>query len=284
MFILNGNGQGNDMVGDSQFVNFFNQVFHNWGDVEFFNWKYTKNPFGQNITKYSIEDNQLVATRFFMRWTMHSSTQTFRCYQATDSATLASHRGRGLFQRLTFDCLNQLEQDDFVFNFPNQNSHSVYIKMGWKHVEKIRPLIVPVINHFTNKSVETDASVPLIGTQWNDELLEWRLSNGRTYHVLNLNEKRCITYRLVRIKGLKIADIIQSHPNLTLLELKQIFLILLRRGIFVIRYIGLNTSMRALIEKNALIKFHYGSGVNFVTKFAPEPAQFRVEMIDADYI
>ncbi|MBY5978954.1 GNAT family N-acetyltransferase [Ferrimonas balearica] len=278
------NGQGNDMVTEGQFVKLFNQVFNDWGDIHFFQWKYTNNPFGDNIVQYSVEDDQVVSSRIFMRWTMHDGEQAFRCYQATDAATLASHRGKGLFKTLTLACLDQMEEGDFVFNFPNQNSFATNIKLGWKSVENIRPLIVPTVNLFTGKPKEAASGVQLIGTQWSDELLQWRLANGKAYHAFNVDGQRRITYRLQSVKGLNVADVIQTHPELTLAELKRFCRTLRRQGIFAIRYIGLNTAMRSLIENHALIKFHYGSGVNFVTNRAPEAAQFRIEMIDADYI
>ena len=274
------------MVTDEQFVRLFNRVFNDWGELDFFQWKYSENPFGDNIVQYAIEDDELVASRIFMSWIMHHGEQPLGCYQATDSATLKSYRGKGLFKRLTLECLDQLRESDFVFNFPNQNSLGTYVKLGWKCVENIRPLIVPTVNYFFSKSAvaATEASDFFIGTQWHDKLLKWRFANGKNYQSFNVDRQRLFTYRMLSVKGVRVADVIQTHPELTLTDLKQFFQALRLQDIFAIRYMGLNTAMRALIENNVLISFYFGSGVNFVTKGAPEAARFRVEMIDADYI
>ena len=272
------------MATEHLLVTLFNTVFHGWGDLNFFRWKYSNNPFGDSIIQYSKEDDVVVSSRIFMRWSMHDGEEPLRCYQATDSATLVNHRGKGLFKELTLSCLEQLEEGDFVFNFPNKNSLPIYLKLGWKNIENIRPWVIPTMNIFSGKYTITTSGFRQVGTQWSDELLQWRLANGNTYHVFNLNEQRCITYRLLLVKGLKVADVIQTPPDLTLTELKRLCRTLCQQGIIAIRYIGLNTSMRSLIENHILFKFHYGSGVNFVTKWAPDNTQFRVEMIDTDYV
>lgn len=272
------------MVTEKKFVKLFNRVFNGWGDQDYFQWKYNNNPFGENILKYAMEDGEVVATRIFMRWNMYKGEQLLRCYQATDSATLASHRGKGLFKMLTLECLDQLEEGDFVFNFPNQNSMATYIKLGWKSVENIRPLIVPTVNLFFCKPAATSYTGRYIGTQWHDQLLHWRLANGKSYQTFNLDGQLRFMYRVQLLKCLQVADVIHTHPELTLADLKRFCQALRRRGILAIRYIGLNTAMRTIIENNVLIKFNFGTGVNFVTNRAPEKAQFRIEMIDADYI
>ncbi len=59
--------------------------------------------------------------------------------RAVDTATHPEYRGRGLFQALTLQALDELTQDgvDFVFNTPNDQSRPGYLKMGWQVVGRL---------------------------------------------------------------------------------------------------------------------------------------------------
>ena len=70
-------------------------------DVEFFRWKYFKNPAGPVIGNIALAENSEVAAFYGMipevyRW----GGETLRLYQSCDTMTHSRHRRKGLFQRL----------------------------------------------------------------------------------------------------------------------------------------------------------------------------------------
>lgn len=99
-----------------------------------FAWKHRENPAGESPMWVAVDQaGRVVAFRSFMRWTFVGGVAAAR---AVDTATAASHRGRGLFTRLTLHGLAALESEgvEFVFNTPNDASRPGYLKMGWSEV------------------------------------------------------------------------------------------------------------------------------------------------------
>jgi GNAT superfamily N-acetyltransferase len=112
---------------------------------DFFRWKHTDNPFGISPAWVAEEGGAVVGFRTFMRWQFRSGGEVVRAVRAVDTATARSARGRGIFQRLTTEALDELVDEGvrLVFNTPNDQSRPGYLKMGWRVVGRM-PVSVQV--------------------------------------------------------------------------------------------------------------------------------------------
>jgi hypothetical protein len=60
--------------------------------------------------------------------------------QAIDTFVHPAHRKRGVFKALTIRALAEAKQNgyQFIFNFPNENSFPLYLKLGWHFAGRLR--------------------------------------------------------------------------------------------------------------------------------------------------
>lgn len=102
-------------------------------------WKHEENAFGRSPAWVATDAGTIVAFRTFLRWQLHDGEAPVRTARAVDTATAASHRGQGLFQRLTLLGLDELRAEGtaFVFNTPNDASRPGYLKMGWAELGRV---------------------------------------------------------------------------------------------------------------------------------------------------
>jgi hypothetical protein len=85
-------------------------------------------------------DAGIVGFRTFLRWRFDlPGGGTVDVVRAVDTATAPSHRGAGIFSRLTRHALAELGAAGvgFVFNTPNDQSRPGYLKLGWEEVGRL---------------------------------------------------------------------------------------------------------------------------------------------------
>jgi GNAT superfamily N-acetyltransferase len=108
----------------------------------FFRWKHLENPSGRSVLLVAEAAGEVIGLRAFMRWTFHAGDRSVPAVRAVDTATDPAHQGRGVFSALTAAALDAAAGSAaFVFNTPNAASGPGYRKLGWREVDRIRPLI-----------------------------------------------------------------------------------------------------------------------------------------------
>ena len=114
-----------------------------------YRWKHVDNPFGPSPTWVATVDDRVVALRVFLRWNFRRGDQLLHAVRAVDTATDAEFRGKGLFTALTSEALPELRAEGvtMVFNTPNDQSLPGYLKMGWRTVGRLRPVVRPLGLH-----------------------------------------------------------------------------------------------------------------------------------------
>jgi GNAT superfamily N-acetyltransferase len=108
--------------------------------AEYLRWKHHQNPFGRSPAWVAVDDGAIVGLRTLLRWEFEVPTgPPLRAVRAVDTATAASHRGQGVFTRLTLHGVEACRADgcDLVFNTPNDKSRPGYLKMGWRVVGRL---------------------------------------------------------------------------------------------------------------------------------------------------
>lgn len=121
---------------DEKFINDFidteKAVFHCNYTKEFFKKKYVDNIYGKSVVEVVYLDGEPVAARGLWRNDIYGKPS----YQPGDTCVTEVCRGKGIFTEMTKKSLELLNEDDIVYNFPNQNSFPGYMKMGWKLVNE----------------------------------------------------------------------------------------------------------------------------------------------------
>jgi hypothetical protein len=108
--------------------------------AEYLHWKHRNNPFGRSPAWVAEDGGVIVGLRTLLRWEFDvPSGPPLRAVRAVDTATAASHRGHGVFTRLTLHGVeaSNAEGNDLVFNTPNDKSRPGYLKMGWRVIGRL---------------------------------------------------------------------------------------------------------------------------------------------------
>lgn len=105
----------------------------------YFKWKHYDNPFGASYLLLAEEEGKLVGLRAFMRWRWVAGEASRSAVRAVDTATHPDYQGKGIFKKLTLQCVEQCKADgvDMVFNSPNPISKAGYLKMGWQQAGRM---------------------------------------------------------------------------------------------------------------------------------------------------
>lgn len=112
------------------------------------NFKHFRNPFGSSLVLVAEEDGEITGVRAFMRWKWQKGEKIYNTFRAVDTATHPLFQGKGIFKRLTLEAveIGAKTGNSFVFNTPNDNSRSGYLKMEWREAGNIKVALEPVFN------------------------------------------------------------------------------------------------------------------------------------------
>lgn len=177
-----------------EFLDVFNEVFGANHDLEWFDWKYIDNIYGESYIVYAYDGEIPVGIRSFWRNDIEEES-----YQPCDTAVLNEYRGRGIFSMSSKVALEKLDKY-FIYNFPNENSLPGNLKMGWK-----------LRNHFYLKTVFSKRNLRKETYMMEDAYLKWRFidcpnseyyyyKKGKDYYLL-VNRIKNIYYVLGRFDG-----------------------------------------------------------------------------------
>lgn len=108
-------------------------------DEKYWHWKYLENPFGSSWLSVAEVGNSIVAVDNLWPWELSYGGQVYKAVQACDSAVHPDYRGQGIFRSLRkWGLENARAQNiDLVFNYPNTQSLSLNLSLGWHYLGKI---------------------------------------------------------------------------------------------------------------------------------------------------
>jgi hypothetical protein len=113
-------------------------------DERYWRWKHLDNPFGSSIALVATNGvGQIVGLRTFMRWSLRTGNTIVRAVRPVDTVTHPQYRRYGIFSELTQMAMNKSRNNavDLIFNTPNKNAFPGYLKLGWRRVSILRPLV-----------------------------------------------------------------------------------------------------------------------------------------------
>jgi hypothetical protein len=110
-----------------------------------FAWKHRSNPFGSSPGWVATDEDGLVGSRTFMRWSFLMADERISAVRAVDTATHPRAQGRGIFRALTMEGVKEMSAAgvDWVFNTPNDRSAPGYLSMGWRRMGRLPVAVRP---------------------------------------------------------------------------------------------------------------------------------------------
>lgn len=96
--------------------------------LEDFKLKFLDNIYGDSIIVLAYNQDEIAGARAFWRNDIGNRVS----YQPSDTAVREKYRRQGLFVKMTVPVLEMLNNNEIVYNFPNNNSYPQYMKLGWK--------------------------------------------------------------------------------------------------------------------------------------------------------
>lgn len=104
--------------------------------IDDFRRKYLDNPYGDSILCVVYdEDGTPAAARALWRNDIGGRT----AYQPCDTCVLKQYRRQGLFEKMTFAAIEKMEPGAVIYNYPNDNSRRLYLKLGWQVNGEYKP-------------------------------------------------------------------------------------------------------------------------------------------------
>src|SRR5690554_260414 len=136
-------------------------------DESFWKWKYEQNVF-ENATLHVAElEGKIIAAGTMWPWEFKTRNSILKAYQPCDTVVTKEARGLGVFSKLNEARIHfaTSRNVDFIFNFPNQNSLSGYLRMGWTYVGKVPWMVkimkpIPVVSSFFSKNQSIKLNIP----------------------------------------------------------------------------------------------------------------------------
>ena len=110
---------------------------------EFYRWKYSP-PAGDAKIAVIYEEGELAAANAMFPLLIHYQEQIIYGWQSCDTATLPSGRGKGYFLKCLHALVEELQEGELFFGFPNRNSIRGFKKIGWSEIGDLTTWIKPI--------------------------------------------------------------------------------------------------------------------------------------------
>jgi hypothetical protein len=167
-------------------------------NINYFDWKFTKNPAGFVEGFIALSDEGEVAAYYGVIPELYSiNGQQKIIFQSCDTMTHSNHRRKGLFQKLALYCYESLRNENklFVIGFGGGQSTPGFLKFGWQKIFDVKNYFYPylfsvlripsntknIVEITDNKEIEklilnSNSSSPIHSVK-SLQQFNWRLSN-----------------------------------------------------------------------------------------------------------
>lgn len=164
---------------------------------KYFEILYRKNIYGDSIHTIAYLDNVPLATNAHLR---NDLIDGVPCYQSLHTYVSPKLRRMGIFGKMSKLCVEACEES-YIYGFPNNNSYSGFIKMGWAVLDQnTSNLHWGLTGHIFTALTQT----PMIP----DDYLNWRFTPfSKNFCVAN-RHSRSLLVRLKQIKNHKFYIVI----------------------------------------------------------------------------
>ncbi|MBK9672486.1 MAG: GNAT family N-acetyltransferase [Bacteroidetes bacterium] len=219
---------------------------------------------GKSLYIGAYKDGKLAGFNAFIQHDFNHQQQVVESYQSCWSATHSEHRGKGIFAAIINEAKRILKERGaaFIFGFPNENSHPIFVKkLGFYEVPLMK-VQAPVMafsltKHFLLQSIDPAVGIDIADCYTPNELQIIELkeqelnSNIRIYSAYNntiWGKKREKVYRGMKLSYFSVGGIVLNKPHLFSQVLAQ--LVQKERASY-IEIIGATTNVYFQLFKNA---------------------------------
>lgn len=235
-------------------------------------WKFLSSPFGKAIGWLARDrnSNTIVALRILWKWKFTNGIESIDAYQMIDTATDTSFRGKGLFSQLTMFALKKLNYP-LIFNFPNEKSSPLYLKLGWRTMKQ-QSTLYRIVNPLTSKngrsgymseipemilkSITNRSMDKSFHTNYTIDFFKWRFCNHPyTIYFYFSYETTLFIYRIDKVRGINNALIMYVY-NYTESAFRIFSKLLFWKGVYLIRYNALNNKVYEKWSKYSSVLKH----------------------------
>jgi hypothetical protein len=122
---------------ETQILALFKKVFKRDLSLEFWNWRFTNNPFGNRKISLMWDNEKLVGHYAVSPVDFLNGEKKIKTALSMTTMTDPDYGGRGIFGKLAKDLYDKLLLDNYkiVWGFPNNNSHYAFInKLNWSDI------------------------------------------------------------------------------------------------------------------------------------------------------
>lgn len=277
-------------------------------NLEFWDWKFNKNPFGKSIGWYAKDNNNncLAGVLLWWPWKFTIGNVEVSFYQAINGKTNASYRNLGIFYKLNSTAINYFRSMNVgLIGFPNDQSYPSYRKLGWNTLTIIHPIYIAIsplktITKLLAKRKFVTNSPTLSGednfdfnfridqntfiqTSWSNPLIEWRFKMHPIHkYYCFMDSQNHFVYRIKQRGLFWEAQVVYSQlrdPG----NLHYFIKHLSNREIDFLSYFGYNTVLDATL-KRFIIKYRLKKPLYFVLDYSTDFGEipFRFEMAETD--
>lgn len=137
-------------------------------DIDYFRWKFTKNPAGSFIGFIAIDAFTKEVGAYYgvipQEFELDGEKKTI--YQSCDTMTHSSHRRRGLFRKLAMRTYEELDNEGnlFVIGFGGGQSTPGFLKFGWKALFNFQYYFRPALLCKFGRASESERSQVMVST------------------------------------------------------------------------------------------------------------------------
>lgn len=188
-------------------------------DEQWFRWKFEQSPYGKAILACAFDDDCVAGCVAYGKGKFRYQGKEFDCALSYETFVHPNYQGKGLFKKL-IDLAEkeaQRQRISFLYNFPNTNSLTGFMHMGWicrndvqqykiritrpfhllSHLLDLKKSFVPNQSNLDKIKSEVldDICVGQCNSQvitpvWTSDYLKWRFFTypNRTYFVINDDE------------------------------------------------------------------------------------------------
>ncbi|WP_178915137.1 GNAT family N-acetyltransferase [Natronomonas gomsonensis] len=115
-----------------QFLSLYETVWGRRKGREWFDWRFSANPYGDDIRMVIAEvDGEMVGAEPLLPFRLRVGSRTLDADQPVDWIVHPDHQRKGIFSRMTTFLLEQYDDTDLLFNFPSDALRPGLEKFDW---------------------------------------------------------------------------------------------------------------------------------------------------------
>ena len=126
----------------NKIISLYNRVFEKNSDINYWNWRFEKNPFGKLIIRFLLKNNEIASTYIVHPINIEKNNKIESGLFSMWTVTSPSFQKKGLSTLLANE-VYKMGDGKFVIAFSNENSHHMFVKkLGFKSLGTMKEMVL----------------------------------------------------------------------------------------------------------------------------------------------